>query len=63
MKTKYVQKLIGANNSLEFTCEPCEGEYLDTKVQLNGVFLCWISFPDLEEFVNKLNNTIAEFAI
>ena len=63
MKTKYVQKVIGADNSLEFTCEPCEGEYLDTRVDLNGVFLCCISFPDIEKFVKELNNTIAKYAI
>lgn len=63
MKTKYAQRYIGASNTLHFTCEPCEGEYLDTRVELNDFYLCTITFSDIQAFTSELNNTIAKYSI
>lgn len=49
--------------NFDFTCEPCEGEYLDTEVKVNGVYFCSISYPDIQNFIDDLNQTIAKHAI
>lgn len=62
MKTRYVQKIIDGN-SIEFTCEPINGEYLDTRVQLNGILLCWIPFDKLDDFVSGYLNWLNKYSI
>lgn len=49
--------------TMVFECEPCEGKYLDTKVTVNGVQMCWISWPEKDEFIQKLTNIIDTFRI
>jgi len=61
-KVKEIIKIID-NNTLKFTCEECEGEFLDTNVEINGTFLCCISFPELEQFVNDLSEVISRYRI
>jgi hypothetical protein len=51
------------NNTLCFTCEQCEGEYLDTKVTINGTFFCWITFSDLENFMKDFSIFMANYRI
>jgi len=36
---------------------------LDTKVYLNEQQLCWISWPQRDEFLKELNDTIEKFRI
>ncbi len=59
---KTVKKSFG-NMTLVFTCEECEGQYLDTKVTINGETLCWVSFPEIDTFVEKLDNTMSDHRI
>lgn len=49
--------------SLRFEAESCQGEYLDTKVFLNGNFLCWITFADVEAFSDEIGATVSKFRI
>jgi hypothetical protein len=59
-KTKTVKI---AHATFKFECEPCEGEYLDTTVSINGVYFCSISWPDLQSFIDDLELTIAKHSI
>ena len=59
---KKVTRIID-NNTLFFEYELCDGEYLDTKVTLNGSLLCWISFPDLEAFVDEFAEFMSKYRI
>lgn len=36
---------------------------LDTKVTINGETLCWISWPEKDEFQKKLNDLIHQYSI
>ena len=51
------------NNTLCFTCEQCEGEYLDTRVTINGTFFCCITFSDLEDFMRDFKIFMANYRI
>ena len=59
---KGVTRIID-NNTLCFTCEQCEGEYLDTRVTINGTFFCWITFSDLENFMQDFSNFMSKYRI
>lgn len=59
---KEIIKIID-NNSLKFTCEECDGKFLDTKVEINGTFLCCISFQELEQFANDFSEVISRYRI
>jgi hypothetical protein len=60
VKTK--SKTIG-NLDFKFTCEPCEGQYLDTKVTINGLYFCTISWPDLYDFIQEISLPVGKYAI
>jgi hypothetical protein len=62
LPTKYKSINIGSA-SLKFICEPCEGEYLDTKVKINDGYLCMISWPDLDSFIEDLQQAVAKHSI
>lgn len=51
------------NNSLHFSCEPCDGEYLDTRVEFNGNYLCTITFSDIENFTNGFSSWLSKYRI
>lgn len=36
---------------------------LDTEVKIGDTVLCWISWPDKEDFIKKLNAVINEYSI
>jgi hypothetical protein len=61
-RVKTIQKHFG-KYVLKFTCEECEGELLDTKVEINDTFLCCISFPELEQFVNDFDEVVSRYSI
>jgi hypothetical protein len=46
-----------------FICNPLDGEYLDTTVQINSAHFCAISYSDQENFINELHLIIAKYAI
>lgn len=50
-------------HNLEFDCEPCEGEFLDTRVTIDGQPLCWITWKDVDNFANEINDVINKYAI
>jgi hypothetical protein len=51
------------DSTLEFRCEPCEGEYLDTSVMINGQSLCWITWNDVEKFIEEIRLPISKYSI
>ena len=60
---KGVTRIID-KNTFCFTCESDEeGEYMDTKVTLNGILFCWITFSDLEGFMKDFSNFISKYRI
>lgn len=44
-------------------CERCEGELLDSKVEIEGGTICWITWGDRESFFNDLNQLISKYRI
>lgn len=62
MPIKTFQKIL-PGNSLFFSCEECEGEYLDTKVDMNGLFLCWITWADVQNFVADFEKLLDKYRI
>lgn len=60
METKTVIKIID-NNTLEFKCTDEGSGFLDTKVTINGTFFCWISFPELNGFVNDFSVFMSKY--
>lgn len=63
MKTEYRQHLIGIGNSLEFTTVPFCRMYRETRVDLNGIFLCKILYSDIDSFIKEFYDTLNKFAI
>ena len=61
-RIKEIVKIID-NNTLRFSCEECEGEFLDTKVTINGTLLCWITFSELDQFVTEFSTIIGKYRI
>lgn len=61
-KKKEVIRIID-NNTFKFTIEEYEGECFDTKVEINGTFLCYISYSESEQFVNDLSEVIGRYRI
>jgi hypothetical protein len=51
------------NNTFCFTSESDDGEFLDTRVTLNGIDFCWITFSDLEDFMKDFSNFISKYRI
>jgi hypothetical protein len=51
------------NNRFVFTAEETEGVYLDTKVELNGIPFCWITFSDHKKFIREFSSFIGKFSI
>lgn len=45
------------------TSDVFDGEILDTKIEIQGGTLCWVSGSVREEFLKKLNELIAEYRI
>lgn len=62
MPKKTFQKIL-PGNSLHFSCEECEGEYLDTRVEMNDIFLCWITWSDVQNFVADFENLLIKYRI
>lgn len=62
---KKFKKTLGNEVVLDFDAEPGHGEhvYLDTKVSVNGVTLCWISYPELAKFMGELDAVIEKYRI
>ena len=62
-KVKTVTTIID-NNRFVFTCEENElHEFLDTKVELNGILFCWITFSDHEQFIKDFSEFISKYRI
>lgn len=59
---KRVKKSLG-HSEVVFKCDPEGHEYLDTSVYVNGTLLCWISFPELDEFFNELSAVVSKYRI
>jgi hypothetical protein len=59
------EQTLQINNNLEilFTSDVSNGKILDTKVELNGVCLCWIAGEDVESFGDELKTLIKKFRI
>lgn len=52
------------NLELSFVTEQFKGEpELDTKVEIEGGTLCWISLPDKDKFVQELEAVISKYRI
>jgi hypothetical protein len=51
------------NNTLYFKCDECEGEYLDTKVEINNTFFCWITWKDRFKFILDFEEFLAKYRI
>lgn len=51
--------------SLDFYSEQYSGSLpLDTKVMINNsIVLCWISYPEIDEFVKELEATVTKYRI
>ncbi len=47
--------------ALEITSD--KNDYPDTKVQIYGETLCWISYNDIDEFTRELNDVINKYRI
>jgi len=62
MPTKSLQKII-PGNSIHFSCEECAGEYLDTRVEFNDIFLCYITWTDVENFVKDFEDLLTKYRI
>jgi hypothetical protein len=62
-KVKTVTSIID-NNRFVFTCEEdAAGEFLDTKVELNGMLLCWITWGNHEIFIKDFSAWIGKYRI
>lgn len=57
-----ITKNVG-HSTLVFTCKDEGGGYLDTKVEMNGKLLCWITFSELESFYYDLVVTVEKYRI
>ncbi len=57
-KKKYVGDSI-----LDITCTNEGAGLLDTKVEINGKPLCWITYGDLDNFVNELEDVVTKYRI
>jgi hypothetical protein len=51
------------NNSLHFRCERCEGEYLDTTVEINNTFFCVITWNDRQRFILDFEEFLSKHRI
>ncbi len=54
---------INDNLKLDIRCRDEGGEYLDTRIQINGDTLCWVSYPELDDFVKELQAVISKYRI
>jgi hypothetical protein len=62
MKTKTV--MVDEHHLLEFeTPKDGAGQYLDTDVYLNRLYLCTITFADIDKFANELKDVISRYRI
>jgi len=61
-ETKVIKKSIQGFDII-FECEPCEGEYLDTRVIINGERVCWITFTDIDKFCREFEGVFAKYRI
>ena len=57
-ETKYL-----GDSELVFTCINEGAGLLDTKVEINGALLCWITFSELESFYYDLLVTLEKYKI
>jgi formylmethanofuran dehydrogenase subunit E len=51
------------NNSLHFKCEECEGEFLDTRVEINGTYFCTITWETRLKFILDFEAFMAKYRI
>lgn len=61
-KSKQITNVID-NNTLYFECIDEGAGFLDTKVTINDTFFCWISFPELENFVADFSEFMSKYRI
>lgn len=57
-KTKSYDEL-----TLTFEIESWDGRCADTKVSLNGVYICWISCDDIDTFAEQFFQPIKTYRI
>jgi len=57
-----ITKHVG-DSTVVFTCKNEGAGLLDTKVEINGSLLCWISFSELRSFYFDLSVTIERYRI
>jgi hypothetical protein len=51
------------NNALHFKCEECEGEYMDTRAEINGTYFCTITWEDRMKFILDFEAFMAKYRI
>lgn len=63
--SKKFKKTLGNDVIMEFDAEPSDGEheYLDTRIDIGGRCLCWISYPELEDFMKEMDAVIKKYRI
>lgn len=62
-KTENITLNSTDNLSLSLTVEMDNGNEYDTRVQIEGGTLCWVSGPERHNFINELNELIAKYRI
>lgn len=62
MKTIKTNRYIG-DILLFFESENLGAGYLDTTVKCNDAVLCWITYSEIDNFVNELNDVINKYRI
>lgn len=65
MEKPPIDKLLHLSNDthLHITCKDEGAGYLDTRVDVIGENLCWISYPELEHFVAELQAVVNKYRI
>ena len=62
LPTKTTSRKIGSV-LIQIDCVPCEGEYLDATVKINGNLLCWISWTTIDPFIKDIDEVIEKHRI
>lgn len=61
VKTTHVTH--GSQLTITLTGENYGDGPLDTRVEIQGGTLCWVSWPESDEFLKELNDLINKYAI
>ena len=58
-----VRTLILDNNLFSFTSEEDEGEFIEARVEINNSFLCYISYEEIDSFVQDFSQLLSKYRI